>query len=109
MTRGLHGPVGARMSSTRYDRWLETLHFERPAERIVFDDSRDVIRGGAQRERRRLISVRIRWAASLLTAGEKDVNIPRRLLALRGRNVYPRNDRPSVLALTCRPTTQRIE
>jgi transposase len=78
MTRGLHGPVGARMSSARYDRWLETLHFERPAERIVFDDSRDVIRGGVQRERR------IETALYECARDSRHAGLIRALQALRG-------------------------
>ena len=78
MTRGLHGPVGARMSSTRYDRWLETLHFERPAERVVFDDSRDVIRGGVQRERH------IETALYECARDSRHAGLIRALQALRG-------------------------
>lgn len=52
MTRGLHGPQGARMASQRYQRWLETLAFAHRAEQITFDEYRAAIRGSQQREAR---------------------------------------------------------
>src|SRR5258708_184788 len=62
-------------ASPRYDRWLETLDFQRPAGRAAFYDHPDVIRGGEWR---------IETALYECARESRHAGLTRALQALRG-------------------------
>ncbi len=52
LRQGQRSPVGVRPWSARYDTWLNRVTFEHPADQVVFEDYRAVVRAADERVRR---------------------------------------------------------
>ncbi len=52
LRQGTHPPMGVRPWSTKYDTWLNQVRYEHPADQVVFEDYRAVVRAAGERVRR---------------------------------------------------------